>query len=178
MKVTRGQLTGLGILTALGVAYFFKDHLRKLLTKKGSLGQIVNERTRNNILTLHPEIQQHAIDMVLDLQDQGIELLIYETCRDGQKQQEVYDNGWSNALPGQSYHNYCPPVAFDAVEVINDVAQWDSPNWGVIGETGKKHGFEWGGEWISLVDKPHFQMPIFGRIATLQKDYPDLILPT
>lgn len=39
-------------------------------------------------------------------------------------------------------------------------------NWNLLGQEAKNLGLEWGGDWKSLVDKPHVQMP---RQATFQK---------
>jgi len=51
------------------------------------------------------------------------------------------------------------------VEIKNGRAIWNNPNWERIGKLGKSIGFEWGGDWVGLVDKPHFQMR-FGKHHT------------
>lgn len=50
-----------------------------------------------------------------------------------------------------------------------------------VGEIGKKLGLEWGGDWKSLVDMPHFQLPDWGSTtANLKKKYgtPDKFIKT
>ena len=44
---------------------------------------------------------------------------------------------------------------------------WNNPNWDKISRLGKSLGFEWGGDWVGLVDKPHFQMT-FGNKELVQ----------
>src|SRR5262245_18668914 len=33
-------------------------------------------------------------------------------------------------------------------------------NWQLLGQTAKELGLEWGGDWKTLVDRPHVQMPM------------------
>ena len=45
---------------------------------------------------------------------------------------------------------------------------WNSPNEAQIARLGKSIGFEWGGDWKSFTDKPHYEMR-FGRSTTQLK---------
>lgn len=69
----------------------------------------------------------------------------------------------TNARGGQSFHNF--GLAIDVVE-MNSSGQpiWTNDRWNEIGEIGKSHGFEWGGDWANFPDRPHFQMT-FGLIT-------------
>ena len=60
--------------------------------------------------------------------------------------------------PGFSFHNY--GFAVDVCEFVNGKPYWNSSNWNLIGELGKEQGLVWGGDWKTLVDKPHFQLTI------------------
>jgi peptidoglycan L-alanyl-D-glutamate endopeptidase CwlK len=71
----------------------------------------------------------------------------------------------TNARAGESYHNY--GVAFDVVEIKNGKALWSNPDWPRIGELGIQLGFEWGGNWTSFKDRPHFQMTFGKKISEL-----------
>lgn len=64
----------------------------------------------------------------------------------------------TNAVPGQSWHNL--REAFDAVPVIDGVAQWNAnhPHWAIYGEEAEKLGLNWGGSWENFIDKPHCQI--------------------
>ena len=118
--------------------------------------------TVDRINQLHPDVQEAAIDFILEAQEQGIYLRITSGYRSVDEQNELYAQGRTepgiivtNARGGESYHNY--GVAFDVVEIKDGEALWNN-EWKEIGEIGKKYGFEWGGDWISFVDLPHFQM--------------------
>lgn len=52
----------------------------------------------------------------------------------------------------------------------NGTALWEN-DWDKIGDIGKAHGFEWGGDWTSIVDKPHFQMDYGYTIGQLLEMY-------
>ena len=56
---------------------------------------------------------------------------------------------------GYSYHNY--GLALDVVEIQDGVPVWNNPQWEKIGRIGEERGFEWGGRWKDIIDKPHFQ---------------------
>ena len=62
----------------------------------------------------------------------------------------------TNARGGQSIHNF--GRAFDVVELKNGRGLWRNRNWNTIGSFGKRYGFQWGGDWRSFKDYPHFQM--------------------
>lgn len=69
----------------------------------------------------------------------------------------------TNADSWQSIHNY--GLAFDIVLLYDtnrdgtfETASWDdNEHWQTVVEFFKSKGYEWGGDWKSLKDKPHFQ---------------------
>ena len=85
----------------------------------------------------------------------------------------------TNAPAGLSIHNY--GLAFDIVLLIDtdgngtyETASWDTATdfdhngistWMKCVQIAKVHGFEWGGEWQTFKDLPHFQMA-FGHKAS------------
>ncbi|TSE09998.1 M15 family metallopeptidase [Aquimarina algiphila] len=124
--------------------------------------------TDRRIDTLHPLIRAKVKEFIIRAQkDLGIKLRVTSALRTWEEQTRLYNKGRSapgkrvtNAKAGESYHNY--GLAFDVVEIKNGRAIWNNPNWQKIGALGKSLGFEWGGDWTRLVDKPHFQMR-FGK---------------
>ena len=64
----------------------------------------------------------------------------------------------TNARGGQSWHNF--GLAFDIV-VLDTIGKedWDirHPAWKAVAALGKSVGLEWGGDWVSFKDYPHFQ---------------------
>jgi peptidoglycan L-alanyl-D-glutamate endopeptidase CwlK len=123
--------------------------------------------TSERIKKLHPAIRQRAKDFIAEAARQGIKLRITRGLATWAEQQKLYDQGRTaasitkkeaivtNARPGQSLHNY--GLAIDVVEMKDGKALWNNPAWNKIGQLGKKFGFVWGGDFQSLVDKPHFE---------------------
>lgn len=97
------------------------------------------------------------------------------------EQQKLYDQGRTkaskkngegkvtNAKPGTSFHNY--GLAFDVVEIDNKGKMNWNADWNKIGAMGKRYGFEWGGDWIKPVDRPHFQDKRGKTIKQHHKEY-------
>ena len=123
--------------------------------------------TDNRIMELHPSIRATAANFINTLQSNyGMKVRIYSGFRSFAAQDELYAKGRTtpgsivtNAEGGESYHNY--GLAFDVVEIEPNYGfgnGYDSDRWNTIGDVGKAAGFEWGGDWTSFVDKPHFQM--------------------
>jgi peptidoglycan LD-endopeptidase CwlK len=85
----------------------------------------------------------------------------------------------TNAAPGQSYHNY--GLAVDIALVIDGkTAVWDritdfdgdkKADWMECVAVFKKYGWEWGGDWSSLKDYPHFQKTFGYKWPQLQAMY-------
>lgn len=82
----------------------------------------------------------------------------------------------TNAKGGQSIHNFA--LAVDIVLIIdgktyswNDFHDFDGDeifDWMEVVRIFKKHGWEWGGDWSSFVDKPHFQKTFGLTLKQLQ----------
>jgi len=115
------------------------------------------------ILKLNPKIQTHVINFINDVEKElGIKLRITQGFRTIDEQNALYAIGRTvegdkvtNAKGGSSYHNY--GLAIDIVEIKNGKATWDS-DFDSIAKIGIQHGFEWGGNFTTIIDKPHFQM--------------------
>lgn len=116
------------------------------------------------IAALHPEVRAAAAQFVnRAAQELGIQLRVTQGMRTYAEQDALYAQGRTapgevvtNARGGQSYHNF--GVAFDVVEVRPDGSvNWDT-DWAALGALGESMGLEWGGNWTSIVDRPHFQL--------------------
>ncbi|KPK79765.1 MAG: hypothetical protein AMS25_11480 [Gemmatimonas sp. SM23_52] len=111
--------------------------------------------TNERIEKLHPDVQA-AARLFINLADLGgVRLRVTEGYRGLEEQNAAYQAGASNAMFGQSYHNY--GLAIDVVEMVNGLPNWDA-DWDAIGALGKGLGFEWSGEWTSFAEEGHFQM--------------------
>ena len=137
---------------------------RPLDPPPGALG----ERTENNIAALHPYLQEAARRMLWEMQHELADIgnaRIIEAYRSVARQNEVFDSGASRVRGGFSYHQY--GLAFDIGFFDGNIflTNIDWPTWQRVGEIGRRHGFEWGGDWTSFVDPPHFQM-VFGHTTS------------
>lgn len=120
---------------------------------------MVNSR---KIEDLHPKLQQLCRKLIEACKKKGIDLIVTSTLRDAEYQADIYAQGRTKPGPIVTNAKYIGPhgfrLAFDVVPVINGNAIWDNNTfWKIIGEEGKKLGLEWGGDWKSIIDKPHFQ---------------------
>ncbi len=98
---------------------------------------------------------------------ENIVVLITQGLRTWEEQDALYAQGRTTgtkgkivtkAKGGSSFHNF--GLAFDIV-VLDSMgkADWDAshPSWKRAAEIGKSVGLEWGGDWKSFKDIPHFQ---------------------
>lgn len=135
---------------------------------------IVSDRRIN---TLHPLVRGKAKELIIRAEKElGIKLRVVSALRTWTEQNKLYAKGRTvpgkkvtNAKGGSSYHNF--GLAIDVVEIKNGKALWRNPNWNKIAELGKEIGFEWGGDWKSFKDKPHFQWTFKKSLAELRQLY-------
>jgi peptidoglycan hydrolase-like protein with peptidoglycan-binding domain len=105
---------------------------------------------------------------------ENIAVLITQGLRTWEEQDALYAQGRTagtkgkivtKAKGGSSFHNF--GLAFDIV-VLDSLgkADWDAshPSWKRAAEIGKSVGLEWGGDWKSFKDIPHFQY--IGELTT------------
>jgi len=65
-----------------------------------------------------------------------------------------------SGLPGhESLHNVKPARALDVAVCIGGKTTWDDRHYAALGPLATKHGLEWGGNWHTLKDYPHLQLP-------------------
>ncbi len=139
-------------------------------------GQTWDSHTNNRIARIHPAVQPFAYAFVNQVQaEMGKTIRVSSGLRSYAEQDELYAQGRTKsggivtgARGGQSYHNF--GLAIDIVEINGRQAVWDGP-WQEFGRIGKSLGWEWGGDWSSFVDKPHFQMTFGLTTAQLRQLY-------
>jgi peptidoglycan L-alanyl-D-glutamate endopeptidase CwlK len=123
-------------------------------------------RSELNIQTLLPAAQRKAREFMKTAAagtPASISIKIISGTRTFAEQDELYSHGRTktgpkvtNARGGGSNHNY--GVAWDIGVFKNGQYLPESPLYAQIGTIGKSLGLEWGGDWKSLQDEPHFQM--------------------
>lgn len=130
-----------------------------------------------NIKDLHPSLQDKIAVLKIQCLTQGLIIGIGECLRTVEEQDALYAQGRTSEgnivtnAKGSSYssmHQW--GVAFDFYRkdgkgAYNNIDRFFNR----VGEIGKSLGLEWGGEWTSPVDLPHFQLPNWGSTPTKLK---------
>ena len=176
-------IIGGGIALAIvGVVVFMnKRKIKKLGTDimeytGNKVWDLISER---NIEKLHPKVRNKATEFINRVEKElGIKLRVTSTLRTFAEQDKLYAQGRTtkggivtNAKGGESNHNF--GTALDVVPIVNGQADWKTTadTWNKIAKVGKSLGFEWGGDWKSFVDKPHFEMTFNNSLAQMRKKY-------
>ena len=148
-----------------------------------ALDQITLER----IKTMHPKLRDELLEQYAyaneKLLPKGVRLRFAYTLRTNAEQDALYAIGRTkqgriitNARGGQSMHNY--GLAFDIV-ILKDLdnngtfetASYDLDKyWMAVTNYFKSKGWEWGGDWWSFKDAPHFQK-VFGLTTSKLKEF-------
>ncbi len=123
----------------------------------------VDDRSEKIIATLLPEVQPYARALVKKAAQHGITIKILSGLRTYEEQNELFAQGRtkpgrtvSNARAGFSNHNF--GIAFD-IGIFEGTKYLDeSPKYKAVGILGMDLGLEWGGNWKTIVDQPHFQL--------------------
>jgi len=171
-------LLGFGALAVgLGIKYGNKA-TTAIVTKT------VTKMSKNKIDTLHPKLRPYAEAFINKARNMGHNVIITSGYRTHEEQTELYSYGRTKfkdangnkkgivtyAQAGESFHNF--GLAFDFVEIVGGVAQWQKTPWDKLGKLGKEIGLEWGGDWPGKKkDMPHFQMKFNKTLAQLQTLY-------
>ena len=133
-----------------------------------------------NINKCHPKLIELSKKLVSACRGQGLIIGIGESFRTKEEQDALYAKG--RTAPGNivtnakgssysSHHQW--GTAFDIYRNDGKGVYTDGDGFfGKVGKIGKSIGLEWGGDWKSPVDKPHFQLPDWGSTTTqLKKMY-------
>ena len=118
-----------------------------------------------SVKELHGKAQSAAVDTLVACKAAGLEVLISCTYRSPEEQDALYAQGRTkpgakvtNARAYQSFHQY--RVALDVYPVVHGKPDFSgkAPEWPTMAAIFKKHGFEWGFDWPTFKEMPHFQM--------------------
>ena len=137
-------------------------------------------RSESNIQTLHPTAQLKARvflrDVTAQLGTNGLVFKIISGTRTYDEQNDLYAQGRTrsgkivtNARGGFSNHNF--GVAWDIGIFKNGQYIEESELYKSAGAIGKQHGLEWGGDWETFTDGPHFQVVPEASLADIRKAF-------
>lgn len=120
-------------------------------------------RSERIIATLHPQVQRYARALYFKARAHGITIRIISGLRSWAEQDALYAQGRTlpgnvvtNARGGYSNHNF--GIAFDVGVMDGNLYLGESPKYKAVGTLGVELGLDWGGNWKSIVDQPHFQL--------------------
>lgn len=147
--------------------------------------------TKQRITKLHPSIREEITQIIAQC-DTALtgkaKIRITQGLRTNAEQDHIYAQGRTtpgkkitNAKGGQSIHNY--GFAVDICLIINKkTASWDTKkdwdndqiaDWYECVKIFALHGWEWGGNWKTFKDMPHFEkrnLNNWRKLSKLKKD--------
>jgi peptidoglycan LD-endopeptidase CwlK len=127
------------------------------------LADKVDDRSERVIATLLPEAQPYARALIAKAAASGIAIKLLSGLRTYDEQNDLYAQGRTkpgkvvtNARGGYSNHNF--GIAFDIGVFEGSRYLDESPKYKAVGVLGMDLGLEWGGNWKTIQDEPHFQL--------------------
>ena len=112
---------------------------------------MLNSRDVNK---LRPDVMKNCKLFLKRCEAAGLNVLVVGTVRDKEYQELCYEAGTAKTRT-PSFHAVV--LAFDICNIVKGQEYSDLSFFEQCGEIGKKIGFEWGGDWQSFPDRPHFQ---------------------
>ena len=124
------------------------------MTKNKSL----NERSIKNLVGVHTDLCKIV---VLAKKNCPLDFCVIEGLRTVDRQKKLYMSGASKTMRSRHLTGH----AVDLAAIIDDQIRWDWPLYDIISKSMKdaakdlKIPIEWGGDWKTFKDGPHFQLP-------------------
>jgi peptidoglycan LD-endopeptidase CwlK len=135
----------------------------ELTSPPSMMSDRVDDRSEKVIATLLPQVQPYARALVTKAVQHGITIKVISGLRTYEEQNELYAQGRTKpgrivtkARGGFSNHNF--GIAFDIGVFEGTKYLDDSPKYKAVSVLGTDMGLEWGGNWKTIVDEPHFQL--------------------
>ncbi|ARP44611.1 Peptidoglycan L-alanyl-D-glutamate endopeptidase CwlK (plasmid) [Geobacillus thermodenitrificans] len=135
-------------------------------------------RAEKKLSGLHLVVADKERKLIRAAHSEGIYIIITQGLRTIEEQNRLYAQGRTkpgrivtNARGGYSYHNFGLAFDFCVCNVVNGklVTSWNlDQRWFRVGQLGKSLGLEWGGDWKSFKDYPHFQYTFGLSLAQLR----------
>ena len=171
----------LGVMVIITSILFIRNRKKVKRILKNTMAYLKEKtwdiHSDRRINTLHPLVRAKAKEFIIRAEKElGIKLRVVSALRTWAEQDKLYAQGRTTpgnivtkAKGGESLHNF--GLAIDVVEIKNGKAIWNNPNWNRIAQLGNEIGFNWGGDWKSFKDKPHFEIKFGRSLAQLQALY-------
>lgn len=128
-----------------------------------ALTEPASPRSEKVIATLQPEVQPYARALYFKARAAGVAIEVISGLRTYAEQEALYAKGRTapgpvvtNVRGGHSNHNF--GIAFDIGVFEGTRYLPESPKYKAVGVLGVELGLEWGGNWKSFKDEPHYQL--------------------
>jgi peptidoglycan L-alanyl-D-glutamate endopeptidase CwlK len=130
-----------------------------------------DSRSEANIVSLVPKAQVAARKFLAAVIDAGIDAKIISGNRTWAEQDALFAKRpqVTKARGGFSNHNF--GIAWDIGIFKGGAYLPDSPLYTQAGQIGRQQGLEWGGDWRSFKDEPHFNLKTGLTIAQLRSAF-------
>ncbi|QNL43704.1 M15 family metallopeptidase [Oscillibacter hominis] len=121
---------------------------------------MINSR---DISRLRSDVEANCRSLLALCKERGLAVLVTNTVRDDEYQAYLYEQG--RTRPGSivtngkipTFHSVRAGLAFDISKNVKGEEYSDPDFFRKVAEVAKQMGFTWGGDWKSIVDRPHFQ---------------------
>ncbi len=124
---------------------------------------VLSQKSKDRLKGVHPDLIK-VVERAIQISP--LDFGITEGVRSVERQKQLLAEGKSTTMnsrhiPGKDGTS----KAFDIVVYINGQVNWDMENYRKVSEAIKKAAaelkvpVEWGGDWKSFKDGPHFQLP-------------------
>lgn len=124
---------------------------------------MLSVRSEKNLVGIHPDLDK-VVRKAEELSE--LEFIVTEGLRSKERQEQLVKAGASKTMNSRHLTGH----AVDLAVVVGGEVRWDWPLYSKLSnsmkEAAKQVGvpLEWGGDWTSFKDGPHFQLPF--------KEYP------
>ena len=115
-------------------------------------------KSSERLAQVHPDLQRVFNEAI---KNSPLDFSITEGLRTIERQKELFSSGKSQTMRSRHLDGH----AVDIGVLVNGALNWDFNNYQLVADHVKsvasKLGItiEWGGDWMSLKDGPHFQLP-------------------
>ena len=123
-----------------------------------SSGFRLSNRSRYRLEGVHPDLRQ-VVERAIQITT--VDFVVIEGKRSKERQIELYRTGKSKTMRSRHLTGH----AVDLAAWVNGTISWEWPHYREIARAMKQVAqelnipIEWGGDWVTFKDGPHFQLP-------------------
>lgn len=130
-------------------------------------------RSSRDVGLLRDDVEHNCRTFLALCEKAGYHALVTGTVRDEEYQLKCYSEGKSKSkVP--TFHSMEAGLAFDYCQNIKGL-EYEAAFYAATAPLAKEMGFTWGGDWKTIVDKPHLQWDAHGTYSgadILKGNYP------